>query len=1415
MKKCIRMLAMVGLLAAGAGAWATETENHGLRVLPVPHSAGSGQAGKVTVDGKVDDWDLSGGIFACGDVENLRDQYAVWFHAMYDADNLYLLARWSDPTPLNNPENFGGHGFNADCLQVRFILFPDTPADKTVTWWTMWREAKGGSVADRSWPGPRNGAPDNPLENLVRAEEQGVKQAFLVNPDGKGYAQEVVIPWKMLSVSGKSLKAGDKFKITIEPNFTAGAFGRVTIKDIFDPNVKAPDRIFTFRAFQHWGWATLQDEGKVEPQPVRLADRRTFNVSMQDTVPVVDWTGVVAKFEWPGFKPIAFEMPFDGYVSLNIVGPDGVVARHLLNWDKRSKGQYTVKWDGLSDATYRTPGQPVPAGEYTWKAIAHPGAKLTFRGYACYGGRVPWSSGPKDEWLGDHGVPSDVVTDGERMYLACNGAEGGRHVLATDFQGKLIWGLQNTTGAADPEHIAVDDGAVYILHPKASWSGTGGIISRADAKTGAYLAWPGSKAYILNLSDIWPAGQPAFDHFNGLDARGGKLYGTAGNPAFFAEDVTDWVALITQLRGDTPLAKRVMAAINPETCKRLDQFISGKLTREKAVATYNGGPNFQSEAVKALTGLLGATDLVPEATQLPASARALANRRAVEKAFAPALRVLPPDVVAIIDVASGKVVKTWPVPFGGAVKAASDTLVYVVSGGDSILALDPTTGKVKPFVTGLHNARSLAVDASGKVYVSVGEPDMQIVVFDSQGKETGRVGRKGGRALTGPWQADGVLYPAGIAVDREGKLWVAEHDPHPKRVSVWNLADGKLVTDFFGPTQYGASGSAINPRDPNLMVGVGCEWRLDPKTGKSVCVGTFDREYHGYATFREGKNGKLYLYTIYGDHGRGGVQAWERLGDANYALRAVLRNEADQVKGPGKAVLWVDGNGDGKEQPEEVQSQDGILFCESNNGWCLNLGPDLTLYPYDTGDKKLKALAPDGFTACGAPKYVLANLRPMPEAMNAGYERGSSCAVPSADNKTILLNLRAKDHPAKFLWEGFDLATGKRLWTYPNPYYQVHGSHNAPAPEPGLFRGAFGPIGEVIIKGAGPAWIINGNVGEWGVLTSDGFYLTRLFNGNIFDWHWPVDGTPGSDMTDVPPGCGGEDFGGSVSQAKDGQIYVQGGKSAIWNLALTGLDQTVAVPGGKLTLTDADTKQALAMREQALQAAVAGAKLTVKTASIAFTGNMRADFKDAATVDYSKSEEALVRTAIAHDSTNLYLGWEVKDATPWVNGATDISQMYACGDTVDFQLGTDPAADAKRAKAVKGDLRLSIGNYQGKPTVVLYKFVSADKKPRTFTSGVIKGYQVDWVDVLADAKVQVKVSKEGYVVEAAVPLASLGITLSPKLTLRGDVGVTHADPSGTRTKLRTHWANQQTGLVDDVVFELQLTPQNWGELVFE
>jgi hypothetical protein len=177
----------------------------------------------------------------------------------------------------------------------------------------------------------------------------------------------------------------------------------------------------------------------------------------------------------------------------------------------------------------------------------------------------------------------------------------------------------------------------------------------------------------------------------------------------------------------------------------------------------------------------------------------------------------------------------------------------------------------------------------------------------------------------------------------------------------------------------------------------------------------------------------------------------------------------------------------------------------------------------------------------------------------------------------------------------------------------------------------------------------------------------------------------------------------------------------------------------------------------------------------------------------------------------------VTDNSPWVNGATEAAQMYVGGDTVDFQFGSDPKANAKRTEAVAGDFRLSIGNFQGQPTAVLYRTISATKKPKSFTSGLVARYQMEYVDVVPEAKITatVRPDKKGYTVEAAIPWTALGFTPESGVKYRGDLGVTHGNASGDRTSLRTYLNNQETGLVNDVVFELKMTPKNWGDFVFE
>jgi hypothetical protein len=44
--------------------------------------------------------------------------------------------------------------------------------------------------------------------------------------------------------------------------------------------------------------------------------------------------------------------------------------------------------------------------------------------------------------------------------------------------------------------------------------------------------------------------------------------------------------------------------------------------------------------------------------------------------------------------------------------------------------------------------------------------------------------------------------------------------------------------------------------------------------------------------------------------------------------------------------------------------------------------------------------------------------------------------------------------------------------------------------------------------------------------------------------------------------------------------------------------------------------------------------------------------------------------------------------------------------------------------------------------------------------------------------------------------------------------VTFGDPADQRTRLRSYWSNQHTGIVDDAVDELMMRPAYWGEIQF-
>jgi outer membrane protein assembly factor BamB len=1387
---------------AATGLHATETENQVLRILPAPE--------KVVVDGKFDDWDLSGGIFACGDVERLREHYGLWFHAMYDADNVYLLARWRDPTPLNTDQSSkGGQGFAGDCLQVRFITGYKTPHE-VITWLTCWRDRDGISVVKRESPDQYNTANRRcvRLPNLTNALEHGAQQAFTINADGKGYVQELAIPWKQLVEDGKALAPGAELRITVEPNFTTDAAGRLTIKDLFRVGA-VPNRGFSFRAYDVWGAGVLEKAGHVKPAPLRLADGRELPVTLADGAPVVDWRSLFTVRQWPGFKTLRFDMPFDGHVSLNLRDKKGVVVRQLLTDHPFTRGAHEVKWDGLPTPYFRTPGEPLPAGDYTWEAVAHPGLKLTLRGWAASSG-IPWQAGPGTGWGGDHGAPSACTADAQQIYLGWAEAESGKAVIAVDpDNGKVLWSIGCGTGGA-VDGLAVAGGALFGIGRGGTYV-HGHDVFRLRSSDGVFENWKGRDSASLAVPDLWQGRPDAATmplHADGIEVYRDALYLTFGDPSFSAEDVKSWKEFGAKLFEGGPVADQLLNLLDQQQRKRLVDFVVGRIDEERAMQGYRQ-QRFDFALLAGLNDLLKSADLAPNPPTLPAAERARATRRFLEKYFGPALNKRRSDLVAICDARSGKLRKLIGVSLPQAVHAVSDRLLYVLSAGTTVLTLDPRTGKTSPVVTDLENAVGLAVDAAGRIYVGTGEPDHQVKVFTADGQPAGTIGRKGGRPLLGPWRADGLYAISALTIDGKNRLWATEADHYPKRVSVWNATTGRPVKEFFGATHYGASGGAINPRDPNVLVGVDCEWRFDPKTQTHRCTGVFDRGYHGYAVFCTPANGRLYLAVNFEvEHNRHGIRIFERLGEGNYRLRSEIRPNYKAKT----TTIWSDVNGDAKPDANETVTLPLLLVTHGSNCWSMNLNPhDFTVFPValDATDAKKRTvyqLALAGYTACGAPLWDIDGMKQLPYASG----KDVNGILPSRDGRLLLVC------GENTCYRCYETATGRLLWTYPNPFFQVHGSHQAPSPEPGLTRGAYGLIGTFTRPNTGTVWVINANLGEWYLLTEQGYFLGRIFEGDPMLLQWPARCEIGADMTRCPPGGGGEDFGGSATQTKDGKVYLQTGHTAVWNVELGNLEQVRVIGSGSVTLAPKDQPPARAEFEKQSQKAVGTRTCEVIHLTPALTGNLPADFKGARPLEYQKSEKAAVRTALAWDDKHLYLGFDVGDNSPWINGGKEPAQMYVSGDTVDFQFATDAKANAKRTEGVAGDFRISIGNCLGHPTAVLYRKVSAEKKPRTFSSGVVQQYVMDYVAALTKARivVQRRPDKSGYVVEAAIPWTSLGFVPQPDVFYRGDVGVTHGAVTGDRTRLRTYWSNQETGLVDDAVFELQMTPKNWGQIKF-
>jgi len=775
-----------------------------------------------------------------------------------------------------------------------------------------------------------------------------------------------------------------------------------------------------------------------------------------------------------------------------------------------------------------------------------------------------------------------------------------------------------------------------------------------------------------------------------------------------------------------------------------------------------------------------------------------------------------------VDPATGEVART--IPLEDPVALAADAAALYAVAGDRVVRIDPASGHSVAVATALEGRPAgLAVGGDGRFFVS--DAAAQVVrILDASGKRVGMVGKPGGIA-TGAYDPLALHEPSGLVLSPDGHLWVTEADRWtPKRLAAYDVAAGTLWKEFFGPVSYGASGAGFDPQDPTRWIGQGTLFKLDfgNKTAVplSIVGGQAGMHYRFWRqdgrTFIIALGKATFIQELLPDdtlkplacYSSAHLYAYAHHWKPDREFVAAFRRDYPHVKydyghhgqpGHGYGMLWVDRDGDGLMQAAEIEF---ATAAESSAAayWGQDFH-DLTIrIPAKVaGTSAMITLEPDGWWPGGAPKYPAFN-----DAVQAAVPIDLPGPVFVESTTDRFGNMILNSDPEM---RGF-APDGRLLWRYPNRWTGVHGSHKAPLPSPGELQGVLFFTGVAPLDDQADVMFMNGNHGRGFVMTTDGLYVDEVFPDCRM-------------MTNPQAGgigiLGGECFGGTFGRdEKSGDYLFQGGGLSYRISRIAGLNETVR-GSGSFTVTP---EQAAAAERRVSRAVAAAAKPV--QATIAFVETPPAidgkagGWTGGPAAEWSKNRQFPVTVRAAHDGTNLYLSYAVRDdASPWVNNGTDWQTLFKTGDSIDFQIGGDARANPSRSGPVPGDLRLLVAPFEGGNLAVLYRHRLPGSSDGVVFQSPWRSEQVDSVRKLDAARIAVSRAGNSYTVDVAVPLADLGLAGGLGKTLRGDFGVIYGDGAGTTNLFRNYWSNQATGLVNDVPGEIMLAPSLWGDITLE
>ncbi|MDB4766056.1 hypothetical protein OAG71_00055 [bacterium] len=795
----------------------------------------------------------------------------------------------------------------------------------------------------------------------------------------------------------------------------------------------------------------------------------------------------------------------------------------------------------------------------------------------------------------------------------------------------------------------------------------------------------------------------------------------------------------------------------------------------------------------------------------------------------------------VVDIKTGEIEKKIEVTDPRGLWFAADGRLLVLA-GRTLSQLSLQSEQFVPLISaGLEDPRHVTMDASGNILITDRGTSHQVKVFSPAGKLISTIGKPGEPSI-GPYDPLYLNSPNGLAVDTQGRVWVAEADNSPRRVSLWS-PNGELIRAFYGPTEYGGGGT-LDPMDSSRFFYKGLEFKLDWKAGTDRLVRIYSRpdpllqeRKNNYSPdtplYPSGSSGRRYFTSCYttsptsGDHlafvwldgqrqaqlvaAVGNARAWPVLRETEFRKHWPSGTKPEEYRVPRESLVtfsWTDANRDGRPQPTEVQ----FAKVRSRGVTVMN---DLSFVfsQYDGRNVRIAA----NIDAAGLPRYDVSQPQDLGPAGGRPPSTGGNQSLTESSGWAI--NLNAPEPFSPFGIGG--TFQGEPRWSYPSVWPGLHASHEAAVPDrPGMIVGHTRLIGGWVDGKAGPMFGINGNMGNMYLMTADGMFVSTLFHDirTRPNWASPV-AIRNMDVTDVS--LHDENFWPSITQTTDGRIFlVDGGRTSL--VRVEGLETLQRLPDSSITVTAADLRKSrewFTKAEAKRQRQLGPGILTVPLRSTApqvdgQLGDWPLD-TDWAFVDRrgvkanfdSRSRPYQVSAAVTLTNTHLYAAWKTTETNLLNNSGETANGLFKHGGCLDIMLGSDPNAPIDRKKPAAGDQRLLITRVKDKTVATLYRAkVPGTKTPVAFSSP----WRSIYIDAVEDVSQQVSVAtdKEGNY-EISIPLAALHWRPKPGATYRADIGVLRG--ANGQTTQRVYWANKATAITADVPSEAELTPGLWGK----